>query len=295
MYIKAVAETASFSRAAEACFVTQPSLSNAIAQFEAEIGGQVFTRTTRRVDITPFGHQLLPLIEAVIDAKVELETSAKSYLTPSHKLLRIGLSPLVDIHLLTTVLEPFTRSNSDVEIVYKECFLDDMQRRLDVHKLDVVFAPDGFISKKHSKRFLYEDQLFYLPKSAKESSSPIYLKDIAAEVFAVAPDGCGLSNSIRLLFNENGLKFQEYTGQALSHQVLEDWADLGVAATILPHSKIQAKGRNAQLILLKDGKPALVKIMMLWNTKAAQPGHVGMFVQYVKSKVPSIMKGLGRI
>ena len=63
-FAKAAAEERSFSKAAEKCNVTQPTLSNGIALLEEEVGGRLFARTTRRVDLTPFGAQLLPLIEA---------------------------------------------------------------------------------------------------------------------------------------------------------------------------------------------------------------------------------------
>lgn len=291
-YIKAVAETGSFSKAAEKCFVTQPSLSNAIRQFEVEIGGQIFIRTTRKVDFTPFGKQLLPYIEAVLEARKELEKSAKSYLNPSHKLIRIGLSPLVNIHLLTTVLEPFQRSHSEVEIVYKECFLDDLEQRLDYHKLDIAFAPEGFIGQKHHRHFIYGEPLHYLSKNSRGAFGPVLLKEIASEVFAVAPNGCGLSNSIRRLFAENGLQFQEYAGQALSHQVLEDWADLGVAATILPNSKIVSKQNHSRLILVEENRPANIKFEMLWDKDAARPEHIKSFIQYMKTKVPALLGGL---
>ena len=54
-FAKAAAEERSFSKAAEKCNVTQPTLSNGIALLEEEVGGRLFARTTRRVDLTPFG------------------------------------------------------------------------------------------------------------------------------------------------------------------------------------------------------------------------------------------------
>lgn len=58
-YVKAVAETGSFTQAAEQCYVTQPTLSNGIAQLEQEFEERIFVRTTRIVSLTPFGEHIL--------------------------------------------------------------------------------------------------------------------------------------------------------------------------------------------------------------------------------------------
>ncbi|WP_299869750.1 LysR family transcriptional regulator [uncultured Roseobacter sp.] len=54
-----VAETGSFTRAADICCVTQPALSNAINQLEEELGARLFDRTTRSVTMTGFGELML--------------------------------------------------------------------------------------------------------------------------------------------------------------------------------------------------------------------------------------------
>ena len=74
-FVQAVVEHGSFSRAAELCHATQPTLSNAIAQLETELGGKLFTRTTRRVDLTPFGAYLMPDLTAVLEARDEMRTA----------------------------------------------------------------------------------------------------------------------------------------------------------------------------------------------------------------------------
>ena len=71
-FASALARHASFTRAAEECAVTQPTLSNAIAYLEEEFGEKIFLRTTRKVSLTPFGANLLPEIERVLSAQQNL-------------------------------------------------------------------------------------------------------------------------------------------------------------------------------------------------------------------------------
>ena len=69
----AVADKGSFTEAASECFVTQPTLSNGIAQLEAELGDRLFVRTTRKVTLTTFGEQVMPYMAEVLRAQTTLE------------------------------------------------------------------------------------------------------------------------------------------------------------------------------------------------------------------------------
>lgn len=274
-YVKAVAETGSFSRASEKCFVTQPSLSNAVAQLEEELGGRFFFRTTHHVSTTPFGERMMPHITAVLDAQAELENTAKSLAEPERKLARIGFCPLVDLKLIGAVIEPFKSANPEVEVVLKECFVDDLRERLELSKIDLLVVPQGMAVRNAGRTVLYSEELCFVPRAgsmldAREGDAT--LEQISAEVFTIAGEGCGLAFSLREMFNGSGYEFRQYAGQALSYSVLEDWASLGIGATILPRSKVS--GRNAQTLLIGDGRPALITFEVIWNKRSLQPAHI---------------------
>ena len=78
-FVVAVAAERSFSRAAERCHVTQPALSNGVSLLETELGGQLFVRTTRKVDLSPFGERMLPMIEGLYRSHQELKTGAPAF------------------------------------------------------------------------------------------------------------------------------------------------------------------------------------------------------------------------
>ena len=298
-FAKAAAEERSFSKAAEKCNVTQPTLSNGIALLEEEVGGRLFARTTRRVDLTPFGAQLLPLIEAVLQAQAELEAGVKAYYNPEHKIVRIGLSPLIDARLLAQVLEPYTAAHRGVEIFYKECFLGDLEERLDKEQTDIMLRallPDEKPSRSLSRCVFYEEDLCYLPRQA--SAQPIaeggsvQLKSIARETFVLSHDGCGLADATRCLFEDAGLKIREYTGHTLSYQVMQEWADIGIGATILPRSKIASEYRDkAQRLMIDAKKPARIRYEAFWKKSAAYPDHVASFHRHFRETVPKLVRG----
>ncbi len=76
-FVKATAEFKSFSKAAQFCHVTQPTLSNGVLKLEEELGEKIFVRTTRTVALTPFGEILLPTIASILNLKDDESISLK--------------------------------------------------------------------------------------------------------------------------------------------------------------------------------------------------------------------------
>ena len=230
----------SFSRAAERCHVTQPTLSNGIALLEGELGGQVFVRTTRKVELSAFGQQILPLIEAVVRARIELERDAgPSAIRPTRS--RVSACRfLVDPRRVSDVLQPYLAEHPGVETFFKECYLGDLEQRLHDGQLDIVIRPGASsdqVPKSVIRTSFYEEDLFYLARQTSDAAAgegAVSLKDIAGEIFVLGPDGCGLAAMTRNLFEKAGAILKEYTGQALSYQVMLDWADIGIGATMCP-------------------------------------------------------------
>ena len=92
-YVKALAEKGSFVAAAGCCAVTQPTLSNGIAQFESELGHRLFTRTTRTVQLTSYGEQLLPTILEILLLTEQLKAAPNTKAEPASAALQVGISP----------------------------------------------------------------------------------------------------------------------------------------------------------------------------------------------------------
>ena len=126
-----LASTGSFTAAASACAVTQPTLSNAIAQLEEELGQKLFVRTTRKVSLTAFGAHILPDIQGVLSAQHALVQNAQAYLSPQKRLIRIGTSPLLDGRFLDILIEPFRTKYPAVELVLREMNMADLSSMLD--------------------------------------------------------------------------------------------------------------------------------------------------------------------
>src|SRR5690625_1347280 len=95
-YAHVVAETHSFSAAARACGVTQPSLSNGVAKLERCLGGRLFDRSPRGVTPTAFGARLLPLIGQAVTGLDAVSAEANRLARTDAASIRLGVSPLIN-------------------------------------------------------------------------------------------------------------------------------------------------------------------------------------------------------
>src|SRR5256714_13270185 len=116
-YVVAVARARNFSRAAEQCHVSQPSLSQQIQKLEEELGERLFDRMKREAKLTAHGEAFLPRVLRILE-EVDL---ARREASDAHRLLRgrliVGVLPTIAPYLLPAGLGGFSEIISRVGIV----------------------------------------------------------------------------------------------------------------------------------------------------------------------------------
>src|SRR5579863_6884051 len=125
-YVVAVARTGNFSRAAEQCHVSQPSLSQQIQKLEEELGQRLFDRLKRGAKPTQHGEALLPRAARILE---EAEAAMREATDAQHLLrgtLTIGVLPTIAPYLLPKALAEFTGKFPGLEIVVQEDTTDQL-------------------------------------------------------------------------------------------------------------------------------------------------------------------------
>jgi LysR family hydrogen peroxide-inducible transcriptional activator len=125
-YFVAVAEAGSFSRAAERCYVAQPSLSQQVKKLEASVGHLLFDRLSHGVVLTEAGRALLPRARRILAEVQEARAALKEDLETGAGLLAVGAIPTMAPYLLPPVLCHFRRAYPNCELSVRE----DLTERL---------------------------------------------------------------------------------------------------------------------------------------------------------------------
>ena len=114
-YFLAVARVLNFTRAADECNVTQPSLTRAIKQLEAELGGDLFRRERPAAQLTELGQRMHPLLKQCYEAATGARELASSFKSGEVGALRIALTHSVDLSLLIPHLDQIKRQFNRLE------------------------------------------------------------------------------------------------------------------------------------------------------------------------------------
>jgi DNA-binding transcriptional LysR family regulator len=117
-YFLAVARTQNFTRAAEECNVTQPSLTRAIKQLEYELGGDLFFRERPASQLTELGQRMLPFLQQCYNAAAEARSLATSFKAGEVGALKLALSRTIDLSLLLPFLSEMSRVFKGIEFKF---------------------------------------------------------------------------------------------------------------------------------------------------------------------------------
>lgn len=115
-YFLAVARTLNFTRAAEECNVAQPSLTRAIKQLEAELGGDLFRRERPQAIMTDLGQRMFPLLKQCYDSAVNARTLAASIREGEVGSLKLAVSHTVELELLLPHITELRKLFKDLQV-----------------------------------------------------------------------------------------------------------------------------------------------------------------------------------
>lgn len=267
-FVLAVAETRSFTTAADLCCVTQPALSNAIAQLEEEMGSKLFDRTTRSVNLTDFGASMIEDIREIIDAKSRLLLNSAEYLARDDHVVRIGMSPLISDAFVAAMLGRIAALDARLNIIISEMNKADIQPALEAGEISFGLGSEPWDRKVLTSLPIYSEPLLYVGGAQDEpTAEAATLNILAGQQVLMVGDNCGLSDAVRALFRDTQISLSEYEGKALGYGVLEKWAQLGIGIAILPASKVADLSRARRLI---DSNGATVSINFCACWKSSQ-------------------------
>jgi DNA-binding transcriptional LysR family regulator len=192
-YVVAVAETRSFTRAAERCLVVQSALSHQVARLERELGAKLFERTSRRVRTTPAGEAFLPAARQCLAAAERAAAEVAAAVGEVRGRLAVGLIPTVTAVDVPDALRDFRRLHPQVRIILRVGASNELAEQVRQAALDVAFLGmpttarlDGVAARELSRGHLVAAVAPDHPLAGREM---VDLRRLAAETFVDYPAG----------------------------------------------------------------------------------------------------------
>ena len=165
-YIVAVARERHFGRAAEACFVSQPTLSVAIKKLEEELEVKLFERGTAEVTVTPLGEAIVRQAQAVLEQAAAIKEIAKRGQDPLQGPLRLGIIYTIGPYLLPELVRQVIAQTPQMPLMLQENFTARLLDMLRSGELDCAIMAEPFPDTGLAVAPLYDEPFMVAVPSA---------------------------------------------------------------------------------------------------------------------------------
>lgn len=285
-YIVALAEHQNFSKAADFCCVSQPSLSMQIQKLEEELNVVIFNRKAKPICPSPQGEEILQTARRIlVDAKSILSLS-KGWSADVSGSVSIGVIPTIAPYLIPKFLSKFQKSFPHLSIRIAETTTENIKKELKAGKLDIGILVTP-LNEEFIEMPLYYEELF-LYSNACNSLGEID-KILDPEKLWLLEEGHCLSNQVNSICNMQNRQHVESriaydTG---SLETIVRLAEDGNGQTIIPQMLINYLDPTNQNKVFDLPSPSPVReISIVHTNQYTRKGIIQAFKKAILAEIP---------
>ncbi len=259
-YLIAVDKYKHFGKAAQACFITQPTLSAMIQKFEDELDVKVFDRTTHPIRTTDVGVQIIDQAKVIIESVNELKNKANLLNNILGGTINLGIIPTVSSFILPTEIFNFLQDNPKIQMNVKEMTTDNIIKALKTGELDagIISTPyDNASEFYHDFLFNEELMIYSSDTEANKKNTFIVPDELNVEKVWLLEEGNCLRNQFENIchLKENTLKPKNLDFLASNIQTLIQMVDKVGGISILPELALNQLSEEQKNKVFRFKKP----------------------------------------
>lgn len=287
-YLCAVAEHRHFSKAAEACHVTQSTLSAGIQELESQLGVTIFERNKKNVLITPLGEKILRQARLLLGNAEDLVAIAQASQSPLSSELRLGVIPTIGPFLLPQMLTDLRRQFPKLKLFLKEGLSADLVGRLQQGELDLVLLALPYPLPDMHTETLFSDEFELLlpPDHPLQNVDRVRQQQLLGEKLLLLEEGhCLRDHALEACRLESPQLDLVYQGTSL-HTLVEMVAN-GLGVTLLPELAVKANILGNSGLVIKRFKEDRVArdIGLAWRNTDPRDQDYQTLAQFIRDWV----------
>ncbi len=271
-YLVALADLRHFGKAADACFVSQPTLSTQIRKLEDELGVVLVERAPRKVMLTAAGLDVVQRARRIVADVEQMREAARRSRDPESGTLRLGVFPTLGPYLLPHVVPTLRARFPQLELLLVEEKSDELLQRLREGKLDAALLALPLHDDQLHAEFLFEEP-FVLAAPQQHplaGRSALDAAELSDETLLLLEDGHCLRDQALDVCRLSGAR--EKSGfRATSLETLRQMVAAGVGVTLLPALSVHepiAQPANIRLVPFRGTAPSR-RIALVWRKSSA--------------------------
>jgi LysR family hydrogen peroxide-inducible transcriptional activator len=284
-YIVAVARERHFGKAADACFVSQPTLSVAVKKLEQELDVKLFERSANEVNVTPLGEEIVRQAQSVLEQAAHIKDIAKRGKDPLAGALKLGVIYTIAPYLLPDLVRQVITRTPQMPLMLQENFTVKLLEMLRTGEIDCAILAEPFPDAGLAVAPLYDEPFF----AAVPSSHPLAKQDhvtaqeLKNETMLLLGNGHCFRDHVlevcpefaRFSSDTEGIR-KSFEGSSL--ETIQHMVAAGMGITLVPRLSVPAlalqapKRRDAKLFVkylpVQDGKgiaPPTRRVVLAWR------------------------------
>ncbi|MCA3159005.1 MAG: LysR family transcriptional regulator [Burkholderiales bacterium] len=282
-YIVAVARERHFGRAAEACFVSQPTLSVAVKKLEDELGVQIFERGSTEISVTTIGQRIIDQAREVLQQTAVIKELAKQNSDPLSGPLRLGVIYTIAPYLLPLLVKQLIRQIPQMPLILQENFTSQLVEQLKQGELDAAIMALPLPEAGFNITPLYDEPFIVAmphlhPWAERQHIDTHELQGetmlllgaghcFRDQVLQVCPE---LTRFSQQAANENHGIRRSFEGSSL--ETIRHMVASGLGLTVLPASAAEAAKADPLLKLVPFEHPAPERrVVLAWRKSFTRP------------------------
>ncbi|MET4898111.1 hydrogen peroxide-inducible genes activator [Sphingomonadaceae bacterium jetA1] len=287
-YLVALQDHGHFGRAADACFVTQSTLSAGLRELETLIGVTLVERTRRVVRFTPLGERIAEKARRVLREADELGDMARAAGRPLSGEMRMSVIPTIAPFMLPRILPRLRRDYPDLKLFLREEPSAAACERLHNGRTDCVLLALPFACGEVTAEPLFDDRLFVaFPTDDNLSPPPAFPAAAIDETrLLLLEDGHCLKDHALAACNRPELR-AEATMLGTSLHTIVQMVDNGLGMTMLPEMALRAGILDNTHITARplDAENAMRKIALVWRRASPREKDFHLLAQVLAEAV----------
>ncbi len=286
-YAVAVARSGNFSRAAEQCHISQPSLSQQILKLEEELGERLFDRTKREARLTPHGEIFLRRAVRILeeaDGVMRDAEDAKQLLSGT---LTVGVIPTIAPYLLPKVAAAFIKRFPGVELIVQEEPTARLLKLLHGYEVQLAILSTPFETDRlETSTLLSEELLIALPPDhALARKRTLLPKDLEEERLIVMQEGHCLGDQV-LGFCTHGDLRPRISFRSAQLETLQSLVHAGMGISLIPAMATRRNPAESPAYRPLSGKKPSRTVVAAWP-KQRPPGRAASeFLTLLRKQAP---------
>ena len=277
-YIIAVAQEKHFGRAAEACFVRQPTLSVSIKKLEDELNTTIFERKSNQIALTTVGERLVKQAQLIVEESNKMRLIADQGRDPLLGPLRLGVIFTIGPYLLPKIARVIFDAVPNMPLVLNEDFTNSILEKLRNGSLDAGILAEPFDMHGLKCVGLYdEDFVVAVPRDHKFSSRQyISSDDLANETMLLLGVGHCFRDQVldvcpeaaRYSVNAQGIQ-RTFEGSSL--ETIRYMVSSGLGVTLLPRMALETLSKDETIKILNfKNTPPSRRVVLVWRKSFAR-------------------------